>query len=179
MSKYKENQCRGKRLESGRRNYIIAKYCFVWEASSNTRREDFLRFLNASKFVKKYSASPCIFNSSQYRCLEIGGSPTRVWTIIWTNIANLTDHNLNSEWCWVTNNRCILWSKVYFARGGLHITLCQYGCLVLVRNLFKGKSFSNRIKLDFKLLLYLEWMDHRFGDCGKRCEVTVFWRMFL
>ena len=36
---------------------------------------------NTSKLVKKYSASPCIFNSS--RCLKIGQRPppTRVWTI--------------------------------------------------------------------------------------------------
>ena len=38
-------------------------------------------FKNTSKLVKKYSASPCIFNSS--RCLKIGESPppTRVWTV--------------------------------------------------------------------------------------------------
>ena len=74
----------GGSLEIEGRNYVIfsldflAKFlAFLWfveEVHSNIRKEDFLRFQNTSRFVEKYSASPCIFNSS--RRLEIGGSPS-------------------------------------------------------------------------------------------------------
>ena len=44
---------------------IIHEAWFVWEVRSDTRNEDFLRFQNTSKFLKKYSVLSCIFNSSR------------------------------------------------------------------------------------------------------------------
>ena len=64
-------------IEIGGRNYInfsliSSQNTGSFESHVQNRKEDFIRFQNTLKFVKKYSASPCIFNS--FQCLEIGRS---------------------------------------------------------------------------------------------------------
>ena len=64
-------------MEIGGRNDINFSLIFSqntgsFESHVQNRKED-VRFQNTLKFVKKYLASPCIFNSFQF--LEIGRSP--------------------------------------------------------------------------------------------------------